>query len=243
MNIPRRLSVLQSDAEKRLYDLMQSSDLPAEEKLHNLAVYADPILMSRLLFLNFIYQKIITVQGVILDLGTGWGQNAIVFQTLRSIYEPYNYQRKVIAFDTFDEFVGLNETENHFANIKTTTPNYQSKLETLMQTHEDLHPLSHIKKFSVVVGDVTTTLPKYFSQHPSSIVALAYFDLDIYQPTYTCINSLQNRLTKGSVLVFDELNYESSAGETQAVMDAIGLRNISIKKFPYCSRVSYTVID
>ena len=42
---------------------------------------------------------------------------------------------------------------------------------------------------------------------------------------------------------FDELNDPDSPGETLALMEVIGLNNISLKRFKYTSRVSYYIVE
>jgi hypothetical protein len=44
-----------------------------------------------------------------------------------------------------------------------------------------------------------------------SIVAFAYFDFDLYEPTKGCLLTIKDRLTRGSILGFDELNDEPDA--------------------------------
>lgn len=245
MEPPVRASNPELEARKAILSLLKDSPIPDKELAINLGLFIDPILMSRLLFLNFIYQKIIPVQGIIMDLGTRWGQNAVVFETLRSIYEPYNYQRKVVAFDTFEGFVGATDKDGKMSVVNghySTPENYQATLESLLTAHEQLHPVSHIKKFEIVAGDVSNTVPAYIDSNKETIISLAFFDLDLYKPTFDTINNIKDRLTIGSVLVFDELNHDSAPGETLAVVDALGLRNVAVQRFPYCSKVSYIEI-
>ncbi len=54
---------------------------------------------------------------------------------------------------------------------------------------------------------------------------------------------IRPRLTKGSVVGFDELNDPDSPGETLALMEVIGLPNVRLKRFPHASRVSYFVVE
>jgi hypothetical protein len=243
MDAPVRTSPIEADARNTILNALNQFN--NSDKLMNLGLFIEPRLMSRLLFLDFIYKKILPIQGVILDIGTRWGQTATVFETLRAIYEPYNYQRKIVAFDTFTGFSGSSEYDGVLKNVDgecSTTVEYQQQLELLLQAHEDLHPINHVKKHQVVSGDVITSLPRYIQNNPETIISLAYFDLDLYKPTLSALETIKDRLTIGSVLVFDELNYSGAPGETLAVMQAIGLRNVSIKRFPYCSRVSYMEI-
>ena len=243
MKAPIRASLTEIAARDTILDALNSFD--NEEKLINLGLFIDPRLMSRLLFLDFIYKKIIPVQGIVMDIGTRWGQTAVVFETLRAVYEPYNYQRKIVAFDTFTGFAGASELDGPMSGVDgaaSTTPEYKQKLESLLQAHELLHPINHVKKHEVIAGDVVASLPQYIDNNPETIVSLAYFDLDIYRPTVIALEAIKDRLTIGSILVFDELNYSSSPGETLAVMEVLGLRNVAIQRFPYCSKVSYVEI-
>lgn len=112
-----------------------------------------------------------------------------------------------------------------------------------MATHEALNPLEHIKKNTLVRGDAIETFPKFLEENPQTVVALAYFDFDIYEPTKKCLELIKNRLTKGSLVAFDEVNDADSPGETVALMESFGLENIRLQRFPFASRVSYFVVE
>jgi hypothetical protein len=90
---------------------------------------------------------------------------------------------------------------------------------------------------------VTTTLPKYLRENPETIVALAYFDLDLYEPTKKCLELIQNYVTRGSVLAFDELNHPAFPGETVALREVLGLQKHKIIRSPLTPAQSYTVIE
>lgn len=237
---PQTLSTSETLARQTLLDSLQL--IPPNEILLNLGLFADTRMLSKILFLNHVYQKITHLQGVVMDLGTRWGQNAVIMQTLRAIYEPYNYQRKILAFDTFTGFVGNSEHDGDLANgqgLAAVTDNYQQHLDSIMQAHEQLHPLNHMKKFEIVAGDVRQTVERYLSQNPETLISLAFFDLDIYEPTKKVLEDIMPRLGKGSILVFDQLNYKGTPGETRAVLECLNINQHEIRRFPYCSRISY----
>ena len=123
------------------------------------------------------------------------------------------------------------------------SPNHEETLERLLHLHEALNPLSHLKKFELCVGDAVEELPRYLSRCPETIVAMGYFDLDLYEPTVKCLELLRPRMTKGTILGFDELNDHDSHGETLALMEVFGLNHLKIQRFPFASRVSYVVLD
>tara|TARA_Y100000748_G_scaffold299334_1_gene296018 strand:- start:702 stop:1460 length:759 start_codon:yes stop_codon:yes gene_type:complete len=235
----------EQDARIRLSNLLTDCSIPHPEILSNLGLFLNSKNLSRILFMNFIYENIVDTQGVIFDLGTRWGQNMALFNSFRGIYEPYNRHRKIIGFDTFEGFPEVSPEDGNSdlmspGNV-TVSNKYENYLDQIMKCHEQDNPLSHIKKYFIVKGDANKTVPNYLDSNPETIIALAYFDFDLYKPTANVLESIIPRLTKGSILGFDELNDPDSPGETLAVIEKIGLNNIKLKRYRYSSRVSYFV--
>lgn len=55
-------------------------------------------------------------------------------------------------------------------------------------------------------------MPQYLAENPETIIAMAYFDLDLHAPTRYLIDVIQPHLTRGSILEFDELRTQSGQG-------------------------------
>ena len=193
------------------------------------------------------YEQIIDIPGIIVEFGTRWGQNVSLFAALRGIYDTFNRHRKIVAFDTFAGFPSVHEKDGSSKLMQegklAVTPNYADYLRTILECQEQDNPLSHITKFEIVAGDAAVEWETYLQRHPEAIVALAYFDFDIYEPTKKCLELIKPRLIKGSILGFDELNDPDSPGETTALVEVFGLNNIKLKRFRYTSRVSYFVVE
>jgi hypothetical protein len=221
--------------------------IPEDEILSNLGLFLNSKNLSRILFMNHLYQQIIDVQGIILEFGVRWGQNVSLFSALRGIYEPFNRHRKIVGFDTFKGFPAISEKDGKSELMKegelAVSDNYIDYLTRVMEFQEKDNPLSHIKKFELVAGDAVVEIDKYLKEHPETIIALAYFDFDIYEPTRKCLEAIRPHLVKGSVLGFDELNDPDSPGETIALREVFGLNNIKLKRYRYASRVSYFVLE
>lgn len=232
---------------ENLTDLFKKSPIPDDQIFSNLGLFLNSKDLSRILFMDFIYRQIIDVQGVVMDFGTRWGQNMALFASLRGIYEPFNRHKRIIGFDTFEGFPKLSPKDGGSDLMKlgnvSVTSKFEDYLDKIMQSHENGNPLSHIKKYDIIKGDSSLTIRKYFKANPETIIALAYFDFDIYLPTRDCLEAIKPRLTKGSVLAFDELNDHDSPGETAALMEVFGLNNIKLKRHQYTSRTSYFVIE
>lgn len=237
----------EQDARARLAGMLRESPIPEPQLLSNLGLFLESKNLARLLFMDFLFRQIVDVQGVVMEFGTRWGQNAALFSALRGIHDPFNRHRKIVAFDTFDGFPEIAEQDGN-ADLMTrgnlaTTRNYREYLEGVLELHEELNPLSHIRKFELCAGDANTEVPLYLAEHPETIIALAYFDFDLYEPTRRCLEAIAPRLTRGSVVGFDELNDPDSPGETLALMETFGLRNVRIQRFPQVSRASYFVVE
>lgn len=229
----------------QFYHLLKQSPIPPDQLLSNIGLFIESKNLARILLMDFLYRQIIDVHGVVMELGTRWGQNVSLFAALRGIYDPFNRHRKIIAFDTFSGFPSIAEQDGNAPIMEpgflSVTPNYQDYLAKILETQEKLNPLSHIPKFELCAGDATVELGAYINRHQETIVALAFFDFDLYEPTKKCLEVLIPRLTKGSIVAFDELNDPDAPGETLAVMEAIGLNKIRLKRYPYASRVSYFI--
>ena len=230
-----------------LLDALRSSPIPESQLLSNLGLFLESKNLARILFMDFLFRQITDVQGIIVEFGTRWGQNAALFSALRGIYDPFNRHRKIVAFDTFAGFPSISETDGESDMMNSgnldVTKDYDQYLSNVLELHERLNPLSHIKKFEIRAGDATVEFPKYLDDEPQTIVALAYFDFDLYEPTKQCLEMLKPRLTKGSIVAFDELNDPDSPGETTALMETIGLDQVRLKRLPHASRVSYFEVE
>ncbi len=104
-------------------------------------------------------------------------------------------------------------------------------------------PLNHISKFELCKGDASEQLKLYLSRNPQTIIAFAYFDFDIYQPTVDCLNLIKPHLVKGSVIGFDELNDPGFPGETAALQEAFGLKNVRLARNSFSAMQSYFIFE
>ena len=221
--------------------------IPDNEILMNLGLFVSSKNLSRILFMDQLYRQIVNVHGIIIEFGTRWGQNTALFSALRGIYEPFNRHRKVVAFDTFSGFPSVAPQDGRSEIMKTgaikVSEGYVDYLTRVMEFHEQENPVQHLRKFELRPGDATVEIERYLEEHPETIVALAYFDFDLYEPTKKCLIAIRDRLVKGSIVAFDELNDEDAPGETVALQEVFGLNNVRLRRSPRTARTSYLVIE
>lgn len=228
-----------------LAEMIRLSPIPSNELSMNLGLYFSRMQISRLMLMNQLFQQILPVHGVIMEFGVRWGQNLALFSNFRGMYEPYNHNRKIIGFDTFAGFPAVDAKDGAKVAVGdyAVAENYQEYLTTILLQHQADSPIPHKRKFELVAGDATRTIHEYLARQPETVVALAYFDFDIYQPTKVCLEAIIPRLTRGSVIVFDELNCPEFPGETLAVLETIGLGKYGLRRDPQNPLVSWMVID
>jgi macrocin-O-methyltransferase TylF-like protien len=221
---------------QRLFEIQQTV-LPQMGNHWNIhqTVFLKRQSLSRLIYYYELYQKVVDIPGVICEFGIQWGATLAALVNLRGMLEPFNHSRLIYGFDTFEGFVQLDAIGADLSSPGdySTTEGYCRTLEEILQLQESGSPLSHIKKFELVPGDASQTIVPWLERNPHAIVAMAIFDMDVYKPTRDVLEAILPRLTRGSLLVFDELNCAHFPGETTAVQEVIGLNKLKLRRFPH----------
>jgi hypothetical protein len=228
--------------------LFQQDPADLIEKIEAFPKFSSRQSIAKFLTKYEIFKRILTVNGSIVECGVLHGAGLLAWAKLSSIFEPANHVRKVIGFDTFEGFpsVAREDTKTGtFVDLKKgglTGSNLDNVLEAV-KVYDLNRPISHIQKIELVQGDLCKTAPVYLENNPHLVVSLLYLDLDLYEPTKKALEVFLPRMPKGGIIAFDELNAKIFPGETIAVMEHIGLRNLRIERFSFDSYVSYAVLE
>ncbi len=236
----------EKDLQRNFFELFHNAPIPDDEIMANLGLFLSSKSLSRVLFFYEIYKKILNTHGMIMEFGVRWGQTLSILAALRGIFEPFNRHRKIVGFDTSSGFIGMGDEDGKLCKTVdgsfSVSEGYQQYLENVLALQEALNPISHLKKFELVSGDATLTIPAYLKRQPETLVSLAIFDFDIYKPTKAALEAVKPHLFKGSVLVFDELGDDIFPGETIALREVFNLNDLKIERHPMTARVSYVVL-
>lgn len=241
-----RGSAKEVEARKQILQLFQQSPIPDDEILVNLPLFLRSTGLAKLLYLNELYESIVPLPGVVMEFGIWWGANIATFESFRSVYEPYNWTRKVIGFDTFEGYPSVSDKDGGSAYAKvggyTVTDDYEQYLRNMLDAHEADNVMAHLKKYELIKGDVVRTIDSYLEKNPETIVALAYFDLALYEPTKKCLEAIKPYLIPGSIIAMDELNSHDFPGETVAMREVFGSSGYEIKRSRFLSDRAYLTI-
>ena len=201
--------------------------------------------LARIFYYNELYRHILTIPGVICEFGVQWGAGLVSLINLRNLYEPHNMGRVIYGFDTFEGFYGTSSADGDLVtdgNYKTEEGYFQT-LSEIANIHESFQPRPQIKRTHLVKGDASNTIDQWLDENPHAIISMAIFDMDIYQPTKNVLEKVIPRLTRGSLLVFDELNCPEFPGETKALNDVLSINKIALRKTVYQPYSSFCVWD
>lgn len=241
----------QSPASQKFYDELgafyRSGPWTDVEKLQNFLKYVPIVDTGRFLARSKIFELILGVHGCVIECGVFNGGGLMAWAQLSAILEPLNHVRQIVGFDTFSGFPNVTKedraTPEAVAQPGDLSSDSYDNLKEGIRLYDLYRPLGHIPRVHLVRGDAVESIPSFIEATPHLVVALLYLDFDLYEPTKAAIERFLPYMPKGAVIAFDELNNSFWPGETQAVRDSIGLRNLRLQRFPWQPQMSYAVLE
>lgn len=238
-----------SDKDKQSYTLahayFDSCSLSTFDKLEAFPRFVTKRSLSRFLVKYEIYKQILNVNGVIIECGVFNGAGLFTWAQLANIFEPTNYNRKIIGFDTFEGFPNVDEQDTstiHTPQIGDLRGDSLEELNKSVEKYNSERHLSHIQNVDLIKGDFLTTSTDYLERNKHLLVSLLYLDFDLYEPTKKALETFLPRMGKGSIICFDELNCVNYPGETMALLEELDISKHQINRFPTDPWISYIVL-
>src|SRR5262249_528930 len=150
----------------------------------------------KFIVMNQLYERIKHIPGTLMEFGVWWGQNLVLLENLRAIHEPFNKQRIIVGFDTFEGYTQTSDKDKPSdiwtKNSYSTGKGKKKYVEDVVRGHEGNNVLGHRQGLhQLIEGDVEQTAPQYFKDHPETIVALAYLDMGLYAPTRAALHAIK----------------------------------------------------
>lgn len=216
-----------------------------EEKLRSIMRFLSRQELAKILALTELFQKTKSINGSIAECGAYWGQSLMLWAKLSSTMEPYNYQCKILGFDTFK------------GNTKSSKKDKGGKLNLssyafIAETYDDLkksieifdadRPINHINKVELIKGNLINTSKSYLIQNPQSIFRIISLSVNLYKPTLEVLKNFYPKLSTGGIVMINGLNV--TTGATNAFFDFFQNQSLKIPKvyaIPYYPNVSYFI--
>lgn len=205
---------------------METATSPAI-KLNAFSRFVPRQAQSTYLFKWELFKRVEKIHGSIVELGVFQGGGLFSFANFSTITEPYNYQRKIIGFDTFAGFpdIATEDEKTQTTHPHRRTGGFNVSKDHFSELQESIHQfdqnryLSERTKIELIKGDVCDSIPEYLDQNPHLLISLLYFDMDLYKPTLFALEALYDRVVKGGIVAFDEINDARWPGETTAFLE------------------------
>lgn len=228
-----------------LVSFFQQDDCSDLLKLRSFALYTPRQVISDFLVRYELMKMIQDIPGSIVELGVFNGQGLMSFAQISAILEPNHVQRNIYGFDTFEGFPDIDQRDlkGEEGRVKKGGLKMDShaRLTEAISLFDRNRFIGHVPKVKLVKGDVSQIMDSFLEENAHLLISLLYFDFDLYKPTAIALEKLLPRVPKGGIVAFDELNFAEFPGETQALIEKVGLENIALKRLPFCSRISYFV--
>ncbi len=223
------------------------TEVSPSDLANNFSVFATRQNITRFIETFRYWEMIRNIPGNILECGVAGGNFLFSMAHFSSIYEPHHYTRKIVGFDTFEGFPSpskkdLSSNAQHMVSGGLSFDSY-GYLNEAIKLFDQNRMIGNIPKISLHKGDISETFPKYLVDHPSSVISLLHLDLDLYLPTKKVLELAIERMPKGALVIFDEINHDDYPGETIAVIETLGLQNINLNRVDEASMAGYWVIS
>lgn len=158
-------------------------------------------------------KQTVGVPGDIYEFGCWKGSNLLFLAKVNSLLEA-SAPKRLFGFDNFSGLPQSIDKDGDFAQKQTGQ--YHGD-EALLRKAIELFELE--SKVQLVVGDALETIPTFDSNHPESLCSFAYLDFDLYEPTKAALKLIENSISVGGIIVFDEAGLPEWPGETIAMKE------------------------
>lgn len=236
-----------NEKDRNAYSLTErafrESGISLLDKLETFPRFATKRSVARFLAKQEIFRKVLHTSGIVVECGVFNGAGLFTWAQLSNIFEPTNYTRKIVGFDTFEGFPDVNAEVDNAGVLQSKVGDLRgstlTELELSVEKYNGERHLSHIPNVLLMPGDFMRTGEEFLKANPHTVVSLLYLDFDLYEPTKKALELFLPRMGKGSIVAFDELNCESFPGETRAMDEVMGIRQHALQRFPFDPWITY----
>ncbi len=215
------------------------------EKLQNFSKFVPRQDITNFIAKYEIFKKILPIPGSIIECGILFGGGLMTFAQLSAIFEPVNFERKIIGFDSFTGLTKISEIDkksiSKFAKKGGYGLDSYDDLKKCTELYDENRFLNHIPKIEIIKGDATKTIPKYIEKNPSTVVSLLYLDFLAYEPTKIALKYFVPRMPKGSIIALNILNDKHWPGTTKALLESLNINELKFRRFSFTPYTQYPV--
>ena len=157
------------------------------------------------------------IKGDIIELGIHKGNTSLL---IKKILDIYKIKKKLFLLDHFKGLI------HYTKNDPKGSKKFRNKFKSPKKLIQDFLKFFNFNDVVFIDQDATKLNNNSFKKKK---FCLAYFDMDLYEPTLNALKSIDNNIVKGGIIVFDEGNKKVWGGEKKAIKDFLKIN----KKYKY----------
>ena len=155
-------------------------------------------------------------KGDIIELGIHKGNTSLL---IKKILDINKIKKKLYLLDHFKGLV-------HYGNKDPkSSKKFYKKYKSSKKMINNFLKFFNFKNVFFINKDATKINSKLFKKKK---FCLAYFDMDLYDPTFNALKAIDSSIVNGGIIVFDE-GYKKLWGEKKAIEDFLKIN----KKYKY----------
>lgn len=232
---------------KAIEGIFNSSVDPVEIRIESFPKYVRRQHLTRFLAHYEIFKRILKVKGSVVECGVNRGFGVMTWAKLSAVLEPVNLTRRIYGFDTFCGFPSVDDKDAPGSGQESPNPgdfaaDSYTELLRLIALYDEDRFLGHIPKVELIKGDATETIPRFVAEHQHLVISLLFLDFDLYEPTRVALEAFVPRMPRGAILAFDELDNPTWPGETRALLETVGIRDLGLRRLEFDPYIAFATM-
>lgn len=183
---------LENKKYKKILKFKKKYNFSDFDLITNYGLFSGDTNLFKTLVVFDLINKISKVKGDIIELGIHKGNTSLL---LKKILDIFKIKKKLYLLDHFKGLIHYNKKDTKLS--KKLRGKYVGKKKQI----ESFINFFNFKKIRIINKDATTLKTGYFGKKKFS---LAYFDMDLYQPTVCALEAIDKNISVGGLIVFDE---------------------------------------
>ena len=158
----------------------------------NYGLFSGDANLYKTLIIFDLIKNVSKIKGDIIELGIHKGNTSLL---IKKILDIFRIKKKLYLLDHFKGLTHFNKKDTKFSK------KFRGKYFGEKKQVQSFINFFNFKKIKIINKDATTLRPGFFKNKKFS---LAYFDMDLYQPTLSALNAIEKNISVGGFIVFDE---------------------------------------
>ena len=162
------------------------------ELITNYGLFSGDTNLFKTLTIFDIIKKTSKIKGDIIELGIHRGNTSLLIKKILSIFK---IKKKLYLLDHFKGLIHYNKEDTIVSRkFKGQYVGKEFQIKTFFN-------FFNFKNIHIINKDATTLKAGFFKNKKFS---LAYFDMDLYEPTFCALEAIDKNIVVGGLIVFDE---------------------------------------